>query len=342
MNATSWTVSPAPFLRTRPTVTRMSVTVLLTLAPQVILLALGGYVTAVLNVLAALAGSVLAETVRGSRGRAALADGTVLVSGILIGLLLPENYNPALTVLIAFGATLFARTVFGGTGAYWINPVAVAVSVAWISRPDAFPAPLVTPESIQNLGDAFGAYKLDTFKPLGSDSSITASLNGFFSWFSSIRLPEGYVTLFLDSPSPVPAFRFNLLILASSVILIALDATDWIVPASFLASYALALRLFTLAFPWLGGSPQGDILFGLLTGGMLFVAFYLLPDYSTSPRTAWGKALMGTASGLTAFGLCGPGGSQVGAVFTVLAANTYSAVIEYLENRISLAAGGRS
>ncbi len=342
MTKPTWTVSPSPFLRIRPTVSVMSLVLISTLIPHLILLALDGNVAALLNVLLAAVGALLAELCRGQKGRDSLLDGTVAVSGLLIGLLLPETYNPVLVPMVSFLGVLLARVIFGGTGSYWVNPAAVAVAIAWISRPDSFPLPLVTPDGIHTVGEAFGALKLDNFAAAPFDQSITETLNRFLSLTTKIRIPEGYVTLFVSSPSVIPAFRFNLLVLCASIVLISLDAIDWIVPASFLATYAVGLRFFTLGVPWDGGMAFGDILFGFLTSGVLFTAFYLLPEYATSPRTPWGKIVTGITAGISVSFLCGPGGSPIGAVFSVLVANALSPLIEFAEKRIPITVGGRA
>lgn len=342
MSRNAWTVSPSPFLRTRPTLLGMSVTILLTLVPQLILLAFTRDYRALLNVALSVTGCVLAELCRGSRGRVSMKDGTIFVSGILTGLLLPEGFMPVLIPMVAFTGTLFARAVFGGTGSYWINPVAVSVAIAWISKPDAFPMPMVTIDGMRSMGEAFGAVKLDNFKPLMLDSPVTASFNRLLSAISSVRIPEGYATLFIDSPSVIPAFRFNLVVLIASIILIASDAIDWILPASFLATYAIALRFLSFGLPISGAAAQGDILFGFLTGGLLFTAFYLLPEYATAPRTVAGKVVAGIFGGFISLLLCGPGGTPVGSVFTVMSVNAISPLIEYAETRIPLSIGGRT
>lgn len=320
----------------------MSLVLIATLIPQLLLLALEGSYTALMNIAFSLIGALGAELCRGQTGRASLRDGTVFVTGILIGLLLPENYNPVLVPVVSFLGVLFARVIFGGTGSYWVNPAAVAVAIAWISSPDSFPLPLVTPEGISTVGEAFGAFKLDNFTALPFDQTVTELINRFLSLTTKIRVPEGYVTIFVNSPSAIPAFRFNLLILCASIVLISVDAIDWIVPTSFIATYALGLRFFSLGIPWIGAAPSGDILFGFLTGGVLFTAFYLLPEYATSPRTPWGKAITGVTAGLAGVLICGPGGSPIGAVFSVLAANSLAPLIEFAEKRIPLSAGGHA
>jgi len=210
----------------------------------------------------------------------------------------------------------------------------VAVCLGYLSQGDLFPPYLVTPESVSAAGDAFGALKIDQFPRIPADTAITDFLNKSLLNRSGISLPEGYITLFWNSPSTIPAFRYNILTLVASIALLSLKIIDWIVPAVFLATYGACVYLFT---PVSGAMPNplsGDILFAVLTGGILFTAFYLLPEFSTVPRTRVGKLVSGLLAGLICFMLCGPGGSPAGAVFTVISVNPLATIIEYLEKRI--------
>jgi electron transport complex protein RnfD len=92
--------------------------------------------------------------------------------------------------------------------------------------------------------------------------------------------------------------------------------------------------LFTPVSGAIPNPLSGDILFAVLTSGILFTAFYLLPEFSTVPRTRVGKLVSGLLAGLICFMLCGPGGSPAGAVFTVISVNPLATIIEYLEKRI--------
>jgi electron transport complex protein RnfD len=312
----------------------MSSLAILLLLPQLVMLMLARDIPALLNILATLVGFILAElTAVIPERRNTFDDGTVLFAGILCGLLLPATLNPIVAFLSAFSGFFIARIVFGGLGSSWINPVAVSVCIAYISQSKAFPLPLVSADGIRMAGDAFGALKLDSFKLISGDQSLADILNsGIFSLFD-MHMPEGYVTLFWNSPSVIPAFRYNVLTLAASIILIAHNAIDWIVPSLFLLSYAVCVYFFSLV-PLGIGPAGGNILFSLLTSGILFIAFFVLPDYSTTPRSRTGKVISGLLAGIMAFLLCGPGGSPIGGMFTVISINTVNPLIEYVENRI--------
>jgi electron transport complex protein RnfD len=298
------------------------------------MLALEGDVAALVNIAAALLGSVIAELCMAIPDKKnSFGDGVVILAGLLTGLLLPTTLSPFIALGVSFSGFLIARVLFGGTGSYWLHPVATSVCIAFISQSAAFPQVLVSADGMRIAGDAFSALKMDHFTQIASDQTIATNLNSTILGFFGIKLPEGYITLFGNSPSVIPAFRYNIITLASSIILLAMNIIEWVVPCAFLLTYALCVRFFSL-LPFGYGFSGGNILFALLTSGVLFIAFYLLTDFSTMPRTRTGKTISGIFAGFFAFLLCGPGGSSAGGVFTVFLVNIINPAIEYCENRI--------
>ncbi|HKL86606.1 MAG TPA: RnfABCDGE type electron transport complex subunit D [Treponemataceae bacterium] len=331
MKNNSWIVSPSPFILTRTTVSKMTIILLCTLVPQLGMLAITGDTKALLNILLTVLGSVIAQGLFSlPMHKSFFADEMVFISGILTGLLLPVDINLFVAFASSFAGMSIARILFGGTGFNWMNATAVAVAIAWISHPESFPSFVVSSEGVRTVGSFFGALKLDHFNMISLDQSITTALNSGFLTKFGIKLPEGYITLFWISPSTIPAFRYNFLILLSSIILLSFKIIDWIIPTVFIVTYSILIRLFSLV-PFDIGFFQGDILFALLTGGILFVAFYMAGDYSTSPRTRSGKIISGFFSGIVCFFVCGPGGAPVGAIFTILIINVINPFIECVE-----------
>jgi len=327
----SWLVSPAPFFHTRPTVSRMSLVTAIALSPTLVCMAVAGDWRGLANVAIALVGSLAAELFQPATARKQdLRDGSVFVAALVAGLLFPTTINPIVCLGSTFTGYLVARVLFGGRGSGWLHPAAISVCIAYISGTAAFPVQTISSDSIRTVGEAFGALKLDNFAQLASDQSLTSSLNSGLLGALGIKLPEGYITLFCDLPSAVPAYRYNALVLVASIALLTLNVIDWVVPTVYLLSYSLLVYFLSLA-PFTGVLGGGDILFALLTSGTLYTAFFLLPDCGTSPRTKLGRAFVGLVAGITAFGLCGPGLSPVGSAFTVVIVNAISPLVEYLE-----------
>ena len=142
MKNTSWSISPSPFILTRPTVSRMSIIAIATLVPQILALAIENDVAALCIVAVSLAGCVIAQLFASiPEHKNPFSDGTVILSGLLVGLLLPDTLNPVVAFAASFSGFLVARIVFGGNGSYWVHPVAVSVCIAWISQAALFSGP---------------------------------------------------------------------------------------------------------------------------------------------------------------------------------------------------------
>ena len=164
------------------------------------------------------------------------------------------------------------------------------------------------------------------------DTEITDALNGSIFRLFKVSIPNGYVSLFWDNQSIIPAFRFNFITLVSSVILFAGNLIKCVIPGFFLVVY-LALVRFVSPVICNGVAFQGDILLALLTGGTIFFAVFVLSWYGTIPISTTGKIIYGILSGVTAFFIAGPGTSPCGLIFTVLISNIFSIVIQQWENR---------
>lgn len=339
MNKSSWVVSPAPFLLTRPTVSRIIWISMATLIPHLIMLMADGDWIALLVILVSTIGALSSQAIVDlCMHREPIQYPSLILYGILTGFLLPSTIHPIIAFGTCFIGFFITRIVYGSPLASWIHPVATSIALAFISQPSLFPSNLVTPDSVRAVGDAFRALKIDQFSLLPIDQGITTVINTYILSPFRIVLPDGYITLFWHSPSTIPAFRYNIFTLGASIVLLSLRIIDWLLPFFFLLTYSLLVYCNSL-MPFSLSPSGGDILFACLTGGILFIAFYILPEYGTLPRTRTGKAVSGILAGIIAFALCGPGGTPAGAIFTVLLINCINPVIEYIENRSIASAG---
>ncbi len=162
------------------------------------------------------------------------------------------------------------------------------------------------------------------------DVRITSFLNTTFFNPFGISVPEGYITLFWDSGSVIPAFRFNVFTIIASMILFLTKAIDYILPAVFLFVYSFLVYMFSL-YPYADTIGNGDILLGLFTGGTMFCAFFVVGWFGTAPLTFIGKIIYGLCCGMLGFFICGAGTSSVGMVFVILILNIISPIIQQIE-----------
>ncbi|MBQ5470841.1 MAG: RnfABCDGE type electron transport complex subunit D, partial [Treponema sp.] len=146
------------------------------------------------------------------------------------------------------------------------------------------------------------------------------------------KYQDKYISLLWDTGSCIPAFRFNLITLVSSLFLFCDNLVKVIIPAAFLIVYSLLIRFLGPVF-FNGVSMQGDMILALFTSGTFFTAVYVLGWYGTTPSSIQGKLLYGIFAGISAFFICGGGTSPVGMAFTVLISNIFSIIIQQFENR---------
>lgn len=334
---TKFTLTPqqsSPFLYVNHSITTRRLLVIILLGFQITLLVINKDTHALLNIGAAVLGTVLTDIiVRFISNQVRLLDYGSLMVGMLIGFLMPTTIGFMFVFFVAAFSYFVTVSIFGGLGSHWINPVAFAVCFAYVSRMYIFPPVMITLETLHSAGNPFTVLQMNNFLQVEIDRPLTSTFNAFFLHKIGVSLPEGYISLFLRFPSVIPAFRYNLLTLIASIILFATQSIDRIIPTVFLLSYSVLLWFFS---PLIAGLEykSADILVALLTSGILFIAFFVLPDSGSIPRTMYGKIAAGFIGGFAAFLFCGQGTSSIGGLFTVLTVNITAPAIEYAENII--------
>ncbi len=254
-----------------------------------------------------------------------------LIRGLFIGLLLPETFPPVAVFFVAFSVLFVNRYIFGGFGNSWINPIAVTVAVCWLIGMKFFPEVSVSISSLQSKNPALSLIQNGIFPKNEFDLPITNWLNKRLFSFLGVSIPEGYVSLFWDSHSAIPAFRFNLLTLVSSIVLLSTDILSPIIPAVFTIVYASLVKIFAPFF-YGGFLFNGDIILALLSSGTLFCTFFLLSWHGTTPYTNRGKWFYAIFAGILAFFVLGVGLSPSGFAFTILIVNVFSLFVQNVEN----------
>ena len=256
-----------------------------------------------------------------------------LAQGLLTALLLPSSCSVYATFFLTLFSFMFCKFVFGNFSSSWVNCSVLTVAVVYFLDSSCFTEVAISIVDLQSKNPSLHLIQSGTVPILKLDSSLTSFLNeNAFSHFSSM-IPEGYVSFFWDNGCAIPAFRFNLLTIVSSLVLFSFGFVDTVIPAVFLCVYAALVRFFSPVFVS-DLSFQGDILLALLTGGTLFCTTYLLQWYGSVPTTFWGKVFYGILAGVAAFFIVGCGTSSVGFVFLVLMMNAISPLIQKVEEEL--------
>jgi electron transport complex protein RnfD len=248
------------------------------------------------------------------KARQSFGDLSAVVTGLLLALVLPPSTPSWMVAIGALAAIVVAKEFFGGLGHNPFNPALIGRAILLMS----FPAALTSwhrPPGLDAAGGAALTDALSTATPLavirqgGALTDVAAGL-GVDS------LQDLYGALFLGNRAGCIGETSILLILAGGVFLIATKTIVFVTPAAMLAATALFSALLGM-----------DPLFGVLSGGVAFGAFFMATDYATSPLTTAGKALFGLGAAIVLVLIRKFGGYPEGVTYGILMMN---AVVPYL------------
>jgi len=230
-----------------------------------------------------------------------LADGSALVTGILLAFNLPPAAPFWLPVVGAAFAIAVAKMAFGGLGRNFVNPALAARAFLLAAFPAAmtsFTQPfdaVTTATPLAVLSEAAGAGALPTYWDL-----LIGRHGGSLGETSA------------------------LLLLIGAAYLLAKRIIDWRIPTGFLG----ALALVTWVFGGQNGLFTGDPLFHVLAGGAILGAFFMATDYVTSPITPRGRWIYAVGGGLIAALIRLYGGYPEGVSFAILLMNVAAPMID--------------
>ncbi|MCR5063330.1 MAG: RnfABCDGE type electron transport complex subunit D [Treponema sp.] len=327
--------STSPFTFSKPSISEISIRMLILLSIQILMLLVTKSYSSFLIVLSTFLGSLSAASLNfliyKEQPYNFLA---ITIQGILIGLFLPSSYPPVAAFFITFATLFISRTIVFKNVNSWVNMVSVTLIIFWCIGRNYFPDFNITKDILVLKNPSNHLSQASVFPVYSFDSSITAFLNSRVFSFVKVNIPEGYISMLWDTSSSIPAFRFNIITIISSIILFADGAFSLIIPAVFTAVYGILIRLFSpLIFG--GVFNQGDIILALCTSGTLFASVFVMQWFGTVPETHWGKILMGLFEGIVAFFIMGAGTSSIGMVYTILFGNIFGMMLRLVEEKQS-------
>ncbi len=326
-------ISVRPFVYNIPSISAVSIRFIILLMIQIFMLAVTKSYSALIVIATCTIAALFSAVFNQLINKEPVYNITnIILPGIFIGMLLPESYPPINAFVITSITIFISRSiVFKGINC-WLNIAPLAVVIAWYIGKQYFPSYLVNSGIINLRNTSVYLIENGTFPTYSFDPSITAFLNKYIFSFFNVTVPEGFVSLFWDTHSVIPAFRFNLITIISSIIIFSDNSFSLIIPTLFISVYAVFVRLFG-TFLFGGYFNQGDVILAILTSGILFCATYLIQWYGTSPITVGGKFTLGAVSGACAFAIIGVGTSPVGMVFTILCTNICCIIIRIFEEK---------
>ena len=312
MNDSIVKITAAPHVRSAESTTRIMWSVVLSLLPVT-----GASIwffgpSALLVILASVAGCLLTERLFGGQ-RNSISDGSAMITGLLLGLCLPAGFPLWMAFLGGIFGIGFGKIIFGGLGQNVFNPAllgraflqaAFPVAITtwpvrsadwWALRGDNFALPFMSPAPADAMT---GATPLGNLK-FGDDPVVTPLLDMLL----------GTISGSLGETSAV-------LILAGGIYLAIRGHLNWHIPVSILLSVAAFSGLLYA----LGLSPFSPG-FMLLSGGLMLGAWYMATDMVTSPVTNKGCWIFGIGIGLLVVIIRVWGGLPEGVMYAILLMN---------------------
>lgn len=296
-------VSSSPHLRSGEDVEKMMWHVNLALLPAVVLSVYYFGFRALAIIVFSIAAAVATEAIiqKATGKDIYIADGSAVVTGLLLGMNMPVHVPLWLPVVGSVFAIAVVKEAFGGLGSNFINPALAARAVllaAWPVHMTSYAVPFV-------------------------DGATHATPLSILSGAAQGELPS-YLDLFLGNVGGVIGETSALALLVGGIYLLVKGVIDWRTPVGFLGT------VFVLSWIFGGnaGLFTGDPLYHLLAGGLMLGAFFMATDYVTSPVTKTGRLLMGIGAGAITVMIRLWGGYPEGVSYAILLMNVATPLID--------------
>lgn len=245
-----------------------------------------------------------------------LAEGSALVSALLLALALPAYAPWWLTVSAAAFASLFGKALFGGFGHNLFNPAMLGYAFALIAFPvqmTQWPAPGQHPGLLAALQQVFGfgSGLVDGW----SQATVLDSIrhNDRLTVDELFRNHPAFGTLAGRGTEWV-----NLAFLAGGAFLLQQRVIGWQAPAGMLASLGLLSLLF---WGGPGSDTNGSPLLHLLSGASMLGAFFIVTEPVSGADSPRARLYFGIGVGALVYLIRTLGGYPDGLAFAVLLMN---------------------
>ena len=330
-------VSSSPHILTKDSIERIMGTVLVALLPAVAVATFFFGLRALGLVLLSVAACVASEAVWGKlRGRATtVKDLSAAVTGVLLAFNVPSNTPWWMVVVGSIFAIIVVKELFGGLGYNIWNPALAARAFLLASWPttmvssDKFPAPKTGTLSGLDLEALTQATPLQLIKngvaPVLADTTATnQQIQAALSVLDQIKDVDYARTLLWGNIGGVLGETSAAMLLLGAVLLLVKGYIDWRVPAGYLGTVAV--------LAWIFGGYQGyftgNVLFHLLSGGLILGAFFMATDMVSTPVTRKGKWIFAVGCGIFTMLIRLKGGYPEGVSYAILLMNTATPLID--------------
>ncbi|MCS5561562.1 MAG: electron transport complex subunit RsxD [Marinobacter nauticus] len=308
--------------RARPT-SRVMLWVILAALPgllaQTLFFGWGNLINVVWCIALALGSEAAFLKLRGKPVAFFLRDNTAAVTGLLLGLSLPQFTPWWVSGIAVVSAIVVAKQLYGGLGSNPFNPAMVGYALALISFPVAMTTNWAEAATLWGGAPGFGETLAKIFT--GGQTAVDG-------WTMATPLDEYKHKIASHTSVEVlghPTFGnliargwewINLAFLAGGVLLIALRIITWHIPVAFLAGIAA----MSLAFGS-NADQYAPLQLHLLAGGTMLGAFFIATDPVSAATSHQGKLIYGAGIGVLVYLIRSWGNYPDAVAFSVLLMN---------------------
>jgi len=240
-----------------------------------------------------------------------LADGSAVITGILLAFNMPSNIPLYMIVMGALVAIGIGKMVFGGLGNNPFNPALVGRVFLLISFPAKMTSWPVPHQMVAYTDAVTGATPLNLIGQIAGGN--TAAMD---------QLPA-LKDLFLGNVGGCIGEVSAVALLIGLIILLWRKVITWHIPVTILATVALLTGIMWMINPVLYVNP----LYHLCAGGLMLGAIFMATDYVTSPMTVTGMVWYGIGIGFLTVVIRYFGSYPEGMSFAILIMNAVTPLI---------------
>ncbi|MGI5850644.1 MAG: RnfABCDGE type electron transport complex subunit D [Caldicoprobacterales bacterium] len=308
------TVSASPHIRSKESVSRIMLDVILALIPAAIAAVIIFGWRVLLVIVVSVMGAVITEAViqKLMKKPITIKDLSAVVTGILLAYNMPPTVPIWIVLIGSIIAIALVKQAFGGLGQNFMNPALAARAIlfaAWPVQMTNWQRPII-----------------DAFSNATSSATPLPILKDGETWAKLPPLWDVFVGKIGGSIGEISALA---LLLGAAYLLIR-GVINWRIPITYIATVGLLTWIFGT-----DGLFTGRGLYHIFSGGLILGAFFMATDYPTSPVTPLGQIIMGIGCGIVTSIIRLVGGYPGGVSYSILIMNVATPLIErYTRPRI--------
>lgn len=289
-------IEPSPHIKSAASTQKIMLHVIIALFPAVVAGTIIFGLRALLLVVLCATFCVLSEYIFNiiAKKEQTISDLSAVVTGIILGLNLPVGLPVYMAAIGSAVAIIIVKQFFGGIGQNFANPALTARIVLMLSF-TSYMTSWAVPFHYMDKVDAVASAT-----PLAMESDFPS-----------------YLDMFLGLRGGCIGETCIAAILLGGIYLISLRIINPVTPVAFIGTVALC--------SYLSGN---DVLMEIMSGGLMFGAFFMATDYATTPLTTKGKLIFAVGCGLITFIIREFGSYPEGVSYAILIMNILTPQID--------------